>query len=471
MLHLIFTVVVALLIIQLIWSLRHRYALPVHIPGSMGLPLIGETIQFALDIRGFAVKRHAKYGPVFKTHLLGFPSVFVAKEEDMKKALLGGNNVVSFTLPSSFQDMVHGSPLTIESCDRQKAQRVTLLKCLTGKGISDLMTVIQSVIEGVADNWKYDESFDMHQHIRNVAFRLIQSTIMGEFDIKFHDQIHGLYETFQLGFASLPIKLPMTTFGKALQARKNLEVLMLEQIQRRIDDDNDGEGILGALLASRRKEENDITNAELSVQMVILLFVGYDTTTSTMNRIVAALATRPELANKLYEEARELPAKLEMLPVKALPLIDAVLKEAMRMNQTVPSVFRQTVSSYETSTGMVVPAKWSLYMGISASSQLYSGLPDADEFKPERWISEPTAVAPSRFSYVPFGAGGRSCVGMELARIEIKVFIITLLRRATFKSDNVLVWKDLPVAYPVNGHLLTLTKRNIYDDLATKSIE
>jgi cytochrome P450 len=333
------------------------------------------------------------------------------------------------------------------------------------------MPVIQSVIEGVADNWKYGESFDMHQHIRNVAFRLIQSTIMGEFDIEFHDQIHGLYETFQLGFASLPIKLPMTTFGKALQARKELEVLMLKQIQRRIDDDIDGEGILGALLSSRRKGENDITNAELSVQMVILLFVGYDTTTSTMNRIVAALATRPELADKLYEEARELPAKLEMLPVKALPLIDAVLKEAMRMNQTVPSVFRQTVAPFETSTGMVVPAKWSLYMGISASSQLYSGLPDADDFKPERWLSEPTAAAPSRFSYVPFGAGGRSCVGMELARIEIKVFIITLLRRATFKSDNVLVWKDLPVAYPVNGHLLTLTKRNVDDNFATNSIE
>ncbi|CAN1151128.1 Beta-amyrin 16-alpha-hydroxylase CYP87D16, partial [Linum perenne] len=49
-------------------------------PGSMGFPLIGETIQFLLpsksiDTHAFIKTRVQKYGPLFKTSLVGRPVV------------------------------------------------------------------------------------------------------------------------------------------------------------------------------------------------------------------------------------------------------------------------------------------------------------------------------------------------------------------------------------------------------------
>ncbi len=49
-------------------------------PGSKGLPFIGETLQMLFD-PNFAVKRFRKYGPIFKTHILGRSTVFLAGPE------------------------------------------------------------------------------------------------------------------------------------------------------------------------------------------------------------------------------------------------------------------------------------------------------------------------------------------------------------------------------------------------------
>ena len=42
-------------------------------PGARGYPIIGETGDWARDPLLFAQERHARYGPIWQTHLLGRP--------------------------------------------------------------------------------------------------------------------------------------------------------------------------------------------------------------------------------------------------------------------------------------------------------------------------------------------------------------------------------------------------------------
>ena len=44
-------------------------------PGRMGLPGIGESIQYLRDPEGFIAERQEQYGNVFKTHLFGRPTI------------------------------------------------------------------------------------------------------------------------------------------------------------------------------------------------------------------------------------------------------------------------------------------------------------------------------------------------------------------------------------------------------------
>ncbi|KAM1795026.1 hypothetical protein ACFX11_035434 [Malus domestica] len=55
-------------------------------PGSMGLPLIGETLHlltpsYSLDLHPFLKKRFQRYGPIFRTSLVGKPVLVLAGPE------------------------------------------------------------------------------------------------------------------------------------------------------------------------------------------------------------------------------------------------------------------------------------------------------------------------------------------------------------------------------------------------------
>jgi retinoid hydroxylase len=60
------------------------------IPGNLGLPVIGETPAFFSE-RDFAAKRHERYGPVFKTNILGQITIFLQGDEG-NRFILGNEN-------------------------------------------------------------------------------------------------------------------------------------------------------------------------------------------------------------------------------------------------------------------------------------------------------------------------------------------------------------------------------------------
>ena len=60
---------------------------------------------------------------------------------------------------------------------------------------------------------------------------------------------------------------------------------------------------------------------------------------------------------------------------------------------------------------------------------------DAAEFKPSRWLAADghTYVKADQFKYPAFNAGRRLCLGMDMANLEMKVVLGTLLRRFDFE--------------------------------------
>ena len=61
--------------------------------------------------------------------------------------------------------------------------------------------------------------------------------------------------------------------------------------------------------------------------------------------------------------------------------------------------------------------------------------PNPEQFDPERFSAEEKAKRPA-LSYIPFGYGPRSCIGMRFAMLEAKLALIQLLRRFTFTQSK-----------------------------------
>jgi len=84
---------------------------------------------------------------------------------------------------------------------------------------------------------------------------------------------------------------------------------------------------------------------------------------------------------------------------------------------------------------------------------------DPDAFMPDRFM--PDQPAPSRFAFMPFGAGPRICVGAQFALAEATLVLATLIGR--FRISRVDARPVMPVAIvttqPDHAALVRLSAR------------
>jgi cytochrome P450 len=107
-----------------------------------------------------------------------------------------------------------------------------------------------------------------------------------------------------------------------------------------------------------------------------------------------------------------------------------VIKESMRVCPPVPLMSRQAIA--ETKLGpYTLAAGTSVVMPIYAIHRHRRRWQDPDAFDPTRFAPENEAKM-SRYQYMPFGAGPRTCIGMAFAMIEATAMLATLLQRARF---------------------------------------
>lgn len=99
--------------------------------------------------------------------------------------------------------------------------------------------------------------------------------------------------------------------------------------------------------------------------------------------------------------------------------------------------------------GITIPKGTNIFIPISAinSDKTVWG-PDVDEFMPDRWENLPKTV--TKYNYLTFLQGPRSCIGRRFAEIEMKVLLIALIQR--FRFDEIVKGR------PVEKNILITTR-------------
>ena len=158
-----------------------------------------------------------------------------------------------------------------------------------------------------------------------------------------------------------------------------------------------------------------------------VLVAGQETTAIALFWSIYLAASVPGVAERIFAEA----APLDLGPAgaaAALPRLvhtRAVVDEALRLYPPAFSIVRQARSADETG-GVAIPARavvlivpWVLHR----HRRLWR---DPDAFDPTRFL--PGAEPPARFSYLPFGAGPRACVGAQFALTETVLVLARLVQ-------------------------------------------
>ena len=200
------------------------------------------------------------------------------------------------------------------------------------------------------------------------------------------------------------------------------------------EDDN---GKVNHTLATNELKR-PLTDIEIIASSVLFLAVGYDTTGSLITMATYLLTCNQEPQSKLYEELKrahdENGGKFNYETISGLKYLDAVISETLRLLPPAALAERRNTEDYTfKKNGIFIPEGGSIILPIWTLHHDPNYWPEPEKFDPERFMPENRdKIVP--YSYLPFGAGPRNCVGMRFALLEAKLAIANLILNFKFTS-------------------------------------
>ncbi|KXG49221.1 Cytochrome P450 [Penicillium griseofulvum] len=186
------------------------------------------------------------------------------------------------------------------------------------------------------------------------------------------------------------------------------------------------------------------------------IVAGSDTTGISLSAAIYYLYQNPDKLAKLREEIDTMTSEGRISnPVtyhqaKDMPYLNAVIKETLRMHPAVGTILPRivpkggmTLEGYYFREGTHVGTNaWPLHY----SEDVYG--PDADQYRPERWLEDKSDFEYRDSMMFAFGGGLRTCIGRNIVLLEMTKFLPQIVRRIDFKFEEEKPW-DLSCSFLV----------------------
>ncbi|XP_022102018.1 cytochrome P450 4F12-like [Acanthaster planci] len=190
---------------------------------------------------------------------------------------------------------------------------------------------------------------------------------------------------------------------------------------------------LDTLILACDTDGKGLTVQEMTDEVNIFLFAGHETTATTTTWLLYNLARYPEHQTKVREEVDKILEKRDSDRINSEDLshmeyMSLVIKETLRMYPPAVLLSRTLTAPYDVDGVILPPGTLVAFNTYQLHHNPTVWGEDHMDFKPSRFLPENfTKMDP--FSYVPFSAGPRNCIGQHFAYNQIKVLVGRILRQ------------------------------------------
>jgi fatty acid omega-hydroxylase len=245
--------------------------------------------------------------------------------------------------------------------------------------------------------------------------------------------------------------------GDEAAMKKNLQVIdsmiydiitksLASKRQQQSSNTNTPADIVTLFINPHESESEGNLNPKFIRDVVVsFLLAGRDTVGDALSWVFFCMMKYPDVADKIREELRTKISRLftssELKPptweeCQELVYLEAVLMEIMRLYP--PISLNHKYAQYDTvlSDGTFIKKGTNVILPAYAQGRLPSVWgPDANVFRPERWIDPKTNSLhqESAYKFSIFNAGPRACPGKQFAMMELKMVTSTLLSQFAFQ--------------------------------------
>ncbi|XP_076941159.1 cytochrome P450 76T24-like [Bidens hawaiensis] len=471
-----------LLVLPLLLTFIYVYTISGHRnprlpPGPYPFPIIGNLLQLGNKPHRSLAALSKRYGPLMSLKL-GSRTTIVVSSPDMAKEFFHKHDQ-SFS-GSSVPDIVrlnnHNeySIAWLPAGDQWRIlRRVTKEHVFSGKCLDATEQLrgqkVQELVDHVSDCCRNEKAVNIgavaFTTTLNILSNFLFSTDFSQYDLKSSQEIKGVISGLLeiSGKPNLvdffPILRPLDPQGLASQVNVYLDKLFAifdniidQRLKRRavsssydtdLSTQND---VLDLLLDINFKDNHEMSINDMKNLFLDLFVAGADSISTTLEWAMTELIRNP----KKIETAR-----LELMKhmhnnrtlnehdIPQLPYLQAVIKETFRLHPPGPFLVpHQAIHDVEVE-GFIVPKGAQILCNVWAIGRDPNVWSNPNVFMPERFLEANIDYRGQDFELIPFGAGRRSCPGLNLARREVHTILASLIHNFDWKLAGNMRAEDL----------------------------
>lgn len=427
------------------------------------------VLRFGADRLGF-LREMASYGDIAHMQTRGLHFYLINHPELIQDVLVTHHR--SFVKSRALQvaRRLLGDGLLTSEGELHLRQRRLVQPAFHRQRMAAYSQVMASRAEQTAERWQElgnGAAVDMAQEMMRLTLAIVGKALFdadvegeaAEIGQALTEALHAVNRLLLPG-GELSEKLPLPASQRAEQARQRLDATIYRIIAQRRADAQDRGDLVSMLLAAQ-DEQGGMSDVQVRDEAMTLFLAGHETTANALTWTWYLLSQNPAEERRLHKELDQVLAgrtpTLDDLP--NLPYTRMVLSEAMRLYPPAYAIGRQVVEPYPVRDYVIEPGAT-----VFVSQYVMHRDPrywfDFERFDPNRWTPEAQARRP-KFSYFPFSAGPRVCIGEGFAWTEGILVLAALAQRwqARLVLGQPVALEPLITLRPKHGMRMTLHRR------------
>ncbi|KAI2474189.1 hypothetical protein C4B38_000262 [Diabrotica virgifera virgifera] len=369
------------------------------IPGPKGLPIIGTAYNLDSSERVFQRDRELcnTYFPIYKKYAFGFAIVNLTTPEDIQLVLSNSKHNQKGIFYRMLEDWIGLGVLTSN-------------ETAFGKDFQE-DPKCEDYVQAVHD---YGEDF---------VYRIVRPWFL----------IPWLYKLSPSGRRHQDVLKILNDFSSVVISERSksfkidINSNVYESKRMRLLD----------LMLSTKIKRGGIDDGGIKDEVNGFIFGGHDTTGTALCHALLLLANEPLVQDKIYEEIVTVAGNTDdpnFPQLAQLRYMDRCIKECLRIFPSIPSISRVAREDITTTTGYIIPKGCNIRINIFDLHRRPEFWEYPERFDADRFLLE-NVLKRHQYSYIPFSAGSRNCLGQKYGLLEMKAALYGILR--SFKMEAV----------------------------------
>ena len=397
--------------------------------GDAGLPLVGHTLEFLNKGLVYARRYYERFGTVFWTGGFGIRGVTVLGPEGFETVV--SNRDSAFSNKDGWDYFIgpfFDRGVMLMDFEEHRHHRRIMQQAFKRDRLVGYLDKMNPAIERGIARWRPGSGFELYWATKQLTLDIATEVFVGGELGSEADRLNRAFiDCVVGGQAVIRADVRGGKWHRGLTSRRRLEDYFRAQIPAKRA--SDGDDLFSVLCHAETEDGERFSDEDVVSHMIFTMMAAHDTSTITVTMMGYYLARHPDWQERLREESRALgKASIGYEDLDALPSMDLVFKETLRMNAPVGSIARQAIKDTEID-GYYVPKGTRLWVSIYATQRMEPWWTDPDTFDPDRFNGSRQQDASHKYAWTPFGGGVHKCIGMHFGGMEVKAIMHQLLLR------------------------------------------